>query len=303
MPYDGGSLWGVGGSGADALLSFLQHPFGQGVGVPDNPLRPFGGDFSGPENETLKPVPMPGFTPRPPLYAPPSWRESLGPGYQNPNREYLPFFDSAPNQGMQLLSNGFRNLRPRAPQNLPYNPPPIQAPTYGPADVNMPDGLDHSSREAFIASVLPYAVAAEARTGIPADLASLMIAININEQGHARQAPGNNLFGIKGKHPVTGRSFMTPTWEVYNGVRHDIQDEFRAYDSPADSYEDFWRFLTANSRYQPALAVLQHTKDPEQFIRAVHAAGYATDPNWSNQVISIMKQVQAIRAAQGRSPW
>ena len=36
---------------------------------------------------------------------------------------------------------------------------------------------------------------------------------------------GNNLFGVKGKYE--GESITLPTWEVQDGVRHDINAAFR----------------------------------------------------------------------------
>ena len=257
----------AGGGSADALLAFLKQPFGKKGESPFMDRVDLTKPFSQPDNMYLN--------------------QPFGPS--------------------SIGGSGMYNLRPQEPvptnrpvqtnrpTPAPHIPPVSRPPVQGPADSQSDDGLDHSSREGYIRSVLPYAMAAESSIGIPADLASLMIAININEQGHSKNAPGNNVFGIKGKNPKTGKSFMTPTWEVYNGVRHDIQDEFRAYDNIAESYADFWNFLTTNARYRPALEVLRRTNDPAQFIRAVQAAGYATDPNWANQVISIMKQVQAVR--------
>ena len=257
----------AGGGSADALLAFLRQPFGKDG---KSPFMDGGLDLTQP------------------------FRQATNMGLNQP------FSGGAPALNYNLRPSALpmptntpqaRPSQPAPPSVQPVSQPPIQGPANNVGD----DGLDHSSREGYIRSVLPYAMAAESSIGIPADLASLMIAININEQGHSKNAPGNNVFGIKGKNPKTGKSFMTPTWEVYNGVRHDIQDEFRAYDNIAESYADFWNFLTTNARYRPALEVLRRTNDPAQFIRAVQAAGYATDPNWANQVISIMKQVQAVR--------
>lgn len=149
--------------------------------------------------------------------------------------------------------------------------------------------VDKSSPDAFIRSVMPYAKQVEAETGIPA---SIMVGIASNETGYGRAVAGNNYFGIKGSNPRTGANTgAVPTWEVINGQRVNINDTFRAYDNPADSFRDFADFLKSNPRYAPALQTLRETGDPEAFIRAVHAAGYATDPNWSSQVLSIAKNV------------
>lgn len=164
-------------------------------------------------------------------------------------------------------------------------PPPMLNPqssvNYGP--------VDHSTREGFIRSMAPYAMAAQRATGIPA---ALMLAINLNEQGWAHQAPGNNYFGIKGSNPRTGANTgPVDTWEVINGQRVNIKDIFRAYDSPAESYIDFSNFFRENSRYHSALSYLERTGDPEGFIRMVHQAGYATDPAWSDKILNIYRDV------------
>jgi hypothetical protein len=178
--------------------------------------------------------------------------------------------------------------RPLAPEPKPGPPKATPKPT--PTPSRAPAGkIDHSSREGFIASMLPYALEAEARTGIPADI---MIAINLNEQGWQHEAPGLNYFGIKGKNPRTGASTgPVSTWEDYGNGRVNIKDTFRAYSSPAESYEDFGNFLRDNSRYRKALEVLEKTGDKAAFIKEVHRAGYATDPLWSNKILNIASTI------------
>lgn len=163
-------------------------------------------------------------------------------------------------------------------QSLQSTPPKYAPMPAGPGD----DGLDRSSREAFVASILPMAREAERRTGIPA---ALMVAINLNEQGWQKPAPGNNYFGIKGRG--TG---PVATWEDYGNGPVQTTAEFRSYASPVDSYADFGDFLAQNPRYAKALEVLK-AGDPVGFIKAVHAAGYATDPAWSDKILSIAKEV------------
>lgn len=92
-------------------------------------------------------------------------------------------------------------------------------------------------------------------------------------------------------NPRTGANTgAVDTWEVVNGQRQNIQDTFRAYDSPQESFDDFFRFLKDNPRYAGAL----QAQDPASFIKDIHAAGYATDPNWSNQVLSIAGKASSV---------
>lgn len=154
--------------------------------------------------------------------------------------------------------------------------------------------IDRSSMPAFLGSFRGAAEQALEARGYPTSLAPILAAIPVNEQGWQREAPGNNYFGIKGSNPRTGANTgPVATWEDYGGGRVNIQDTFRAYGSPAESVADFIQFLEDNPRYAGAVKIARETGDPAQFIRAVHAAGYATDPQWSDKVLRIARQVPA----------
>ncbi len=180
---------------------------------------------------------------------------------------------------------------PPAPRPM-SRPPGPAAPLPPPP----PGPLDHSSRDAFLRSLLPYAQMAQAKTGVPVEI---MMAMPLNEAGWQKPALGNNLFGIKGSNPKTGANTgPVNTWEDYGKGRVNIQDTFRAYDSPAESFEDFFQFLLDNPRYKTARQVLESTGDGEAFIRAVHKAGYATDPQWSDKIIAISRDAKRVAGEQ-----
>ncbi|MER2057229.1 MAG: glucosaminidase domain-containing protein [Niallia sp.] len=94
----------------------------------------------------------------------------------------------------------------------------------------------------------------------------------------------NNLFGIKGSYQ--GNSAMMDTWEVYGGKKYEIEDGFRAYPDQATSILDYGVFLTVNQRYKKAIGL----KDYKSQIKAIHDAGYATDPQYADKVISIIEK-------------
>ena len=82
---------------------------------------------------------------------------------------------------------------------------------------------------------------------------------------------GNNYFGIKGKSKTGASSGQVGTWEVINGQKVNINDEFRAYGGYEESARDFVDFLHENPRYNNALAYLkQQPDDWRGFIREVH---------------------------------
>ena len=101
----------------------------------------------------------------------------------------------------------------------------------------------------------------------------------------------NNLFGIKGSY--LGNSVKLPTTEFYDGKTPvNIVDGFRAYPNWNTSILDYGNFLNVNSRYHKALRV----EDYRTQITLIWQAGYATDPNYTGKIISIIE-------ANGVSQW
>lgn len=103
----------------------------------------------------------------------------------------------------------------------------------------------------------------------------------------------NAVFGIKvgsGKKWGTawkGKSYKTGTVEFYdnkNATR--ITDYFRAYDSIADSVEDYYDLICNSTRYSNAW----DQPTPDACIRGIQKAPYATDPDYVNKVIKIINK-------------
>lgn len=93
----------------------------------------------------------------------------------------------------------------------------------------------------------------------------------------------NNLFGIKGSYG--GNAANMATWEVYGGVTYNITANFRAYPNWETSIKDYGVFLNVNSRYKNTLGLTDYKKQ----IKAIHEAGYATDPQYQSKIISIIE--------------
>ena len=90
-----------------------------------------------------------------------------------------------------------------------------------------------------------------------------------------------NLFNIKAQHSWEGEAVQVQTLEYRGGVPEKEQARFRAYDSYADSFNDYVDFLRSNPRYQQAL---EQGADPTRFVRELHNAGYATDPEYASKI-------------------
>jgi Uncharacterized protein conserved in bacteria (DUF2272)/Mannosyl-glycoprotein endo-beta-N-acetylglucosaminidase/Putative peptidoglycan binding domain len=157
--------------------------------------------------------------------------------------------------------------------------PPI-APTE-PSDE--PADLKSLSHAAFIEFVGLRARKAMAATGVPA---SVTVAQAIIETGWGKHTIGSakNLFGIKGKGPAG--TVRVPTREFVNGTWVTIEADFAKYDSFAQSITEHARFFLKNKRYK---AALKGKDDPDAFARAIQKAGYATAPDYADQLIKVMK--------------
>lgn len=91
----------------------------------------------------------------------------------------------------------------------------------------------------------------------------------------------NNLFGIKGKG-VTGKSIMLPTKEYLNGHWTTVKAAFAYNDSIEESLSQHKQLLNKD-RYQH----VREAKTFEEAATAIRVAGYATDPKYTNLLISV----------------
>lgn len=141
--------------------------------------------------------------------------------------------------------------------------------------------------QTFIATVAPMAQASQRTYNVPASvsIAQAILESGWGESGLTKRA--NNYFGIKcsqwRSQYQTGCISMN-TWEVYSGANVYTNAAFRTYASGEDSFKDHGNFFHVNSRYAPAFS----TTTADDFARAIHRAGYATDPNYANKLIGLM---------------
>lgn len=146
--------------------------------------------------------------------------------------------------------------------------------------------------ESFVNSLVPYVDKAAATLGVPVPV---LIAQSALETGWGKKiiqteqgGSSNNLFNIKADKRWHGDSAAQNTLEFEQGTMIKKQQNFRVYDSIADSVADYTKFLTENPRYQ---AALNQAGNVEQFLQGLQKAGYATDPNYANKISSIVGTV------------
>jgi hypothetical protein len=126
--------------------------------------------------------------------------------------------------------------------------------------------------------MMPYARRVSERTGLDP---RLVLAQSALETGYGKSAPNSNYFGIKG----AGQVF--PSEEFFGGKMVVEPSEFRAYENPQQSFDDYASFITGNKRYEPVLKA----KTLSDQIAAMGASGYATDPNYGAKLSSIANMI------------
>jgi flagellar protein FlgJ len=147
----------------------------------------------------------------------------------------------------------------------------------------------------FISWAAKRARASRSRYKVPV---SVTVAQAINESGWGRSSlttQGNAYFGIKcfgTPGPLATGCRPYNTRECDDDDCFDTTATFRVYRTGARSFMDHGRFLKVNPRYRKAF---DYTGQPNRFAREIHRAGYATDPNYSDKLIRLMRQYNLYR--------
>ena len=161
-----------------------------------------------------------------------------------------------------------------------------------------------SSSDEFVNTMLPMAKEAAERIGVDPRYLVAQAALETGWGKSVMRAQdgssSHNLFGIKASSNWKGDSARAITSEFRNGEMVKETAEFRSYASYKDSFHDLVTLLQSNNRYQD---VLKSADNPEQFVRELQKAGYATDPNYASKISQIAKQMTSYQnyAAAGAS--
>ncbi|MGI2103724.1 flagellar assembly peptidoglycan hydrolase FlgJ [Shewanella frigidimarina] len=150
-----------------------------------------------------------------------------------------------------------------------------------------------TSPEHFISVLYPHAEKAAKSLGTSAEV---LIAQSALETGWGQKVVrrndgtmSHNLFNIKADKRWQGDKTSVNTLEFEKGIAVQQKADFRMYDNLEQSFNDFVSFISQGDRYQDARKV---ASEPTQFIKALQKAGYATDPQYANKVINVMKSVK-----------
>jgi flagellar protein FlgJ len=145
----------------------------------------------------------------------------------------------------------------------------------------------------FVRALAPHAAAAARQLGVSTRALLAQAAL---ETGWGKHLPrggdgssSNNLFGIKAGSSWDGDKVTVPTLEYENGVAVRKRDQFRAYDSPSDSFADYARLISDSPRYARALGQGDNIAG---FAHALVRGGYATDPSYAAKITAIANSPQ-----------
>jgi flagellum-specific peptidoglycan hydrolase FlgJ len=277
-----------GPSPADARLPAAQRPGPERRNPPggNQPPGPAGADRAGPGSDSD--VGVPGSGPLWPAAA------SLPAG---PGSAAIPGLPAAGHGrssrlGWARVTPHRRPHRSAAPAQ-PAASPPSPTTTGPPAPAQPPSPTSPaaatSSQQQFIGMLVPGAMAAQRKYGVPA---AVTIAQAIEESGWGQSGLAvrdHNLFGIKGTGPAGND--MLPTQEFENGRMVNRTAIFRVYHNFAESIDDHGKLLATSGYYRQAMADRQ---DPDKFAASLTGI-YATDPAYGAKLIGIMQQYDLYR--------
>jgi peptidoglycan hydrolase FlgJ len=152
-----------------------------------------------------------------------------------------------------------------------------------------------AAQNSFISDLWPAAQQAGQQLGVDPSNLIAQAALETNWGTHVpRDASGrssNNLFGMKAGGQWNGASVTTGTQEYENGTAVTTTGQFRAYDSRAQSFQDYVSLLRNSPRYAAALNTGSNTY---AFATALQRGGYATDPDYASKVSSISGSIRSL---------
>jgi flagellar protein FlgJ len=162
---------------------------------------------------------------------------------------------------------------------------------------NLPPASD-ATKTSFVQDLWSHAEAAGQVLGVDPKNLIAQAALetnwgrNLPQDGSGRTS--NNLFGVKATGDWSGASVTSGTKEFQSGVATNTTSQFRAYASPADSFQDYVSLLRDNPRYW---AALNTGADVQAFAAGLQQGGYATDPDYARKIGTIAHTVAATVAS------
>ncbi|MBD5069739.1 glycoside hydrolase family 73 protein [Ligilactobacillus apodemi] len=142
------------------------------------------------------------------------------------------------------------------------------------------------TKQSFIKKLVPVAQAEQRQYGVFTSITLAQAALESDWGQSELSAKYNNLFGIKSS---TG-SLMT-TQEYVNGEWVTIKDTFAVYNSWDDSVKAHTQlFVNGTAWNSDHYGSVLRATSYEQAAQALQQQGYATDPDYAQKLISLIKE-------------
>ena len=139
--------------------------------------------------------------------------------------------------------------------------------------------------EEFIAAIGPAAQASAYITGVPASFTVAQAALESFWGRSLLAQNAMNLFGVKADASWLGEVWEHNTREYLRGQWVMVPARWRKYKDWKGCMDDHAGFLLSNQRYNRCFMYA----DGVSFAQAVADAGYATDPDYADKLISIIE--------------
>lgn len=135
------------------------------------------------------------------------------------------------------------------------------------------------------------------RTGIPEPVI-LAIAGLESAWGQSELATqANNHFGIKHKTDWSGNVYCKSTQEYVGWTPYTEQQCFRRYPLIRESYGDFGTFILNRPQYSKVHSI--PTWNYRAWVEAIKDGGYATDPTYTDKVLSLIWRYRLYELVEG----
>jgi hypothetical protein len=141
------------------------------------------------------------------------------------------------------------------------------------------------NKKAFFDKIKVGAIASWKKYGVLPSLVAAQAALESDWGRSGLTTNGNNLFGIKADRSWRGTILTLPTKEYLNKKWVTVNANWRKYDNWSESVENHGLFFIENKRYKFVLG----EKDFVKACKAVKAAGYATDPEYTEKLIATIR--------------
>lgn len=151
--------------------------------------------------------------------------------------------------------------------------------------IHTPINGHFKSRDHFVKTLLPHAVAAGKILGVDPKVILAQAALESNWGQsilkHSDKRISHNIFAIKYTAKKGGNSLTIRAKEFQNGKALYKKEKFRSYNNFREAFEDYTRIIQ-KAHYKKHM---QNLRTPLDYATSLQRAGYATDPKYAKKIM------------------